>query len=252
MLISVIVTSYNSSKTIVDTLDSLLEQSNIHGFECIIIDGQSVDGTLEIINRYLRLFEEKGIETKLLSESDRGIYDAWNKGLNLASGQYIAFLNSDDWYHREVIAEVLSSIKKRPDSLIVAGVLEMISTEGKRVETRKHNCVHLKSMYEMPLLFPALFVHMSLYEISGGFDDSFRLSGDYDFVMRTYDFWKEKIIYSENTRVYMRRGGITSSVKHMSVGLKEDFKVLIRERPFSAIFAILRKVLIKLLVVLRK
>lgn len=251
-LISVIVTTFNSAKTVGDTLESLLGQVDCKNFECIIIDGQSSDDTLLIINSYISRFKERGIWVKFLSEPDKGIYDAWNKGLKLASGHYISFLNSDDWYDIRVIERVVSIIGINPDVRVVAGILEMTSLEGKTLVTRNHKYVNFRSAYEMPLLFPALFVHKSLYEKSNGLDDSFRLSGDYNFVMTTYPLWKKSILFDNTVKIYMRRGGITSSVKHIRLGLIEDFKILLKYRPYSALIAILRKALIKFIIVLRK
>lgn len=250
MVISIIITSFNSSKTISVTLDSLLNQTS-DKFECVFVDGGSSDGTVDILKKYLLRFKNKGIRTKLVSEPDRGIYDAWNKGLKLASGEYIAFLNSDDWYDIGVIEKVAKIINESSDIRIVAGNLEMTSVEGKSLGTRKHKNVKFRSVYKMPLLFPALFVHNSLYEKSNGFDSSFRLSGDYNFVMATYTYWKNSILFDNDVKVYMRRGGITSSIKHIRIGLIEDIKILFKYRPYSALIAILGKTLVKSIIVLR-
>tara|TARA_B110000977_G_C10966255_1_gene450526 strand:+ start:103 stop:858 length:756 start_codon:yes stop_codon:yes gene_type:complete len=249
-MISIIITSFNSSETISTTLDSLLNQSS-DKFECVFVDGGSSDGTAEILKNYLLRFESRGIRTKLVSEPDNGIYDAWNKGLKLASGQFVAFLNSDDWYDIGVIEKVAKITSVSSDIRVVAGILMMTSIEGKSLGTRKHKYVKFKSVYQMPLLFPALFVHKSLYEKSNGFDNSFRLSGDYNFVMSTYPYWKNSILIDDDVKVFMRRGGITSSIKYIRIGLIEDFKILLKHRPYSALIAILGKALIKSIIVIR-
>ena len=96
--ISIITVCLNSVKTIRDAIESLLQQT-YQNFEYIIVDGESVDGTLDIIKEYECIF---GNRMKLISERDHGIYDAMNKGIEIASGDIIGILNSDDWYEKDV------------------------------------------------------------------------------------------------------------------------------------------------------
>ena len=96
-LFTVITVCYNSQKTIKNTIESLLFQS-FNDFEFIIIDGNSSDDTFEIIKSFDLKFKEKGIVYKYISEPDKGIYDAWNKGVKMSSGTWLSFIGSDDFY----------------------------------------------------------------------------------------------------------------------------------------------------------
>ncbi|NCT10072.1 MAG: glycosyltransferase, partial [Flavobacteriia bacterium] len=104
VLLSVITVSLNSELTIEKTIQSVLNQ-NFTDFEYIIVDGKSTDNTLQIIKKYESQFHQKNIPFTWISESDTGIYNAWNKGLQLAKGDWISFLGSDDIYLEGVLAK---------------------------------------------------------------------------------------------------------------------------------------------------
>lgn len=109
MKISIITVSYNSEKTISKTIESVYKQ-NYQDFEYIIIDGQSNDKTLDIIKQYKTIFKEKMI---WVSEKDKGIYDAMNKGLKMASGEVVGLLNSDDFYtSRDILSTIYENFSK--------------------------------------------------------------------------------------------------------------------------------------------
>ena len=101
-LVSIITVCFNSEKTIQKTIQSLLNQS-VTGFEYILVDGKSKDSTIEIIKSFENKFKEKGISYKWISEKDTGIYNAFNKGINLSKGKWISFLGSDDIYLKTAI-----------------------------------------------------------------------------------------------------------------------------------------------------
>ena len=100
--ITVVTVCYNSSATIKKTIESVLNQS-IPPYEHIFIDGDSKDNTLAIINEYRVAYAYKGIDLKVISERDSGIYDAMNKGIHAAEGDMIGILNSDDYYEKDAL-----------------------------------------------------------------------------------------------------------------------------------------------------
>lgn len=108
---SIVTASYNSEKTISDTITSVLNL-DFKDFEYIIIDGNSSDNTLKIIQSFVPKFEAKGVPYKFISEKDKGIYDAWNKGIQLSSGEWISFLGSDDSYLRNALQLYFDEINK--------------------------------------------------------------------------------------------------------------------------------------------
>ena len=102
MLVSIVTVCYNSEKTIRKTIESVLAQT--YGqVEYIIVDGASTDNTVAVAREYEEQFRQKGYTYRIVSEKDRGIYDAMNKGLALASGELIGIINSDDWYEPDAV-----------------------------------------------------------------------------------------------------------------------------------------------------
>lgn len=103
--ISIITVSYNSAETIAQTIESVLNQT-VAPLEYIIVDGESKDDTLRIVEEYKGEFKRKKIDYRIISESDKGIYDAMNKGIRIAKGDFIGMINSDDWYESNVVERV--------------------------------------------------------------------------------------------------------------------------------------------------
>ena len=131
MKISIITVSYNSEKTISKTIESVYKQ-NYQDFEYIIIDGQSNDKTLDIIKQYKTIFKEKMI---WVSEKDKGIYDAMNKGLKMASGEVVGLLNSDDFYtSRDILSTIYENFSKEKNIDAIYGDVHYIDTnKSKRI-----------------------------------------------------------------------------------------------------------------------
>lgn len=176
--LTVITVSYNSATTIVKTIESLRDQSD-QQFEYIIIDGGSTDGTLDIIKEY---DEEINF---WLSESDKGMYDAMNKGINYARGNYIAFINSDDVYLPNTVSEVLKAFKENDTDLVYGNIQKMREING-TLYFRKEK-PNLQLMPEtMGVFHPATFAKKSVYLKIGNFDLQYKLAADYDWMLRAY------------------------------------------------------------------
>ncbi|MDE5978854.1 MAG: glycosyltransferase, partial [Muribaculaceae bacterium] len=109
MKISVITATYNSGATIEDTLRSVLNQT-YGNIEHIVIDGNSTDATMDIVRKYADLYRRRGLELKWISEPDKGIYDAMNKGISLACGDIVGLLNSDDFFTVPTVIEKVASV----------------------------------------------------------------------------------------------------------------------------------------------
>ena len=103
--ISIITIAYNSEKTISRTIESVYNQT-YQPYEYIIVDGLSKDSTVEVAKQYEQKFKEKGIIYRIISERDKGLYDAMNKGITMAEGELIGMINSDDWYEPDALKEV--------------------------------------------------------------------------------------------------------------------------------------------------
>ena len=207
MKISIITVTLNSETTITETIESVIRQ-NYKNIEFIIIDGGSLDNTLSIVNS-----KKKYIST-LISEPDNGVYDAMNKGIQLATGEAIGFLNSDDLYaHDEVLSKVSSIFED--NSLIDACFSDLIYTA--KFDTSK-NIRYWKSNDFSQGLFskgwspphPTFFVRSSIYKKFGNFNLNYNIASDIDLMMRFLEVKKINTYYIPEVMVKMRMGGISN------------------------------------------
>ena len=207
MKISVITVCYNSALTIKDTLESVALQ-RYKDFEHLIIDGGSKDGTLEIIRIW------KGHPVRLISESDDGIYDAMNKGVRLATGDVVAFLNADDFYKD---ANVLGRVAKvmqaeRLDALY--GDVEFFRPGQQDTVARRYNSGRFTAgrlgWGWMPA-HPALFVRRALFERYGVFRTDYRIAGDFEFIARVFKHPELRHRHLPESLVRMQLGGVSTS-----------------------------------------
>lgn len=223
MRISVITVCYNAEKTIEETIKSVVNQT-YKNIEYIIVDGASTDGTMSIIEKY-----KDNIEV-LLSEPDEGIYDAMNKGIEMASGEYIGFLNADDWYQKNAIENVVNIAQSTSNDVgVISGQINILRNNFIQ---RKTNHSNIEDIWkEMPLAHPATFVKKSVFNDIGKFDLSLKISADYDFVFRCY-LNKVNISYSELVFANFRIGGV-STTNHRKV-FEEDMNILNRYKKHSS------------------
>ena len=128
MKITIITITYNSEKTIARTMESVLSQSMLEKsngedrVEYLLIDGKSSDTTVAVAESFRSRMEAKGIELRILSEKDQGIYDAMNKGIRQATGDVIGILNSDDWYEKETLQTVADTFRRENCDLMFANI----------------------------------------------------------------------------------------------------------------------------------
>ncbi|MGK6353385.1 glycosyltransferase family 2 protein [Parapedobacter sp. DT-150] len=181
--ISIITVCLNSHRTIHDTIRSILEQ-DFTGYEYIVIDGGSTDGTLDVIESYFPHFVERGVRYRWVSGRDRGMYDAMNKGIGLASGTLVGILNADDWYEPDTLRTVFDAYTALPDgdSIVIYGMLRLWR-EGQEYALRRY---HHHFVRERVIQHPTCFVPRSLYERYGGFDIRYRLAGDFELLNRLH------------------------------------------------------------------
>jgi len=211
MKISIITTSYNSARTLRDTMDSVLRQSYTD-YEYIVIDGASKDGTVDIIREYEPLFGER---LRWVSEPDRGIYDAMNKGIALATGDVVGLLNSDDFYTSDDILATVArefSCPDVPDAIYgdVHYVDENDITRPVRYYSSREFTRERMLMGYMPA-HPSFYVRRSCYEQYGAFDTSYRVAADFENLLRIIYVNKISIRYIAKDFVTMRMGGASSS-----------------------------------------
>ncbi len=180
MKISVITACYNAAATIEDTVKSVLAQEGVE-LEYIVVDGASTDATMEIMGRYRR-----GITT-LISEPDKGMYDALNKGLANASGEIIAFLNADDVYAGpDVLRQVVKAFEEGDTETVYGNLKYVDRADTARVVRSWDSGAYRKTKWRKGWMppHPAFFVRRECYERWGGFDTSFRSAADYELMLR--------------------------------------------------------------------
>jgi glycosyltransferase involved in cell wall biosynthesis len=203
--ISILTASFQSESTILDTLRSVNMQT-YENIEHIVVDGASKDRTLGIVQS-----EGKRVAA-VVSERDNGIYDAYNKGLSLASGEIIGFLNSDDFYFSETVIEKIMAAFE--DDNIDACYGDLIYVD--RNDTNKITRYWKSRSYAAGIFkngfvpaHPTLFLRRSVYEKAGGFNLAYRLAADYEFMLRIFHQLNIKSVYIPDILVKMRTGGAT-------------------------------------------
>ena len=178
-LFSIITVCYNSELTIERTINSLLNQT-CQDFEYLIIDGNSKDHTVEIC----RSFEEKFYgRMTIISEPDKGIYDAMNKGIAMAKGKIIGIVNSDDYYEPNTLEVVKNAFISNKPYQILYGMIRNIDEEGEIDSIRFSS--HKRMEKEM-IPHPTCFVTSKLYQDKGTYSLQYKSSSDYDFLLKMY------------------------------------------------------------------
>ena len=218
MKVSIVTATFNSAKTIKDTVLSVTHQSYL-GVEHIIIDGGSADNTLNIAAHF-------GHTGPMLCERDNGIYDAMNKGVQMATGDIIGILNSDDFYpDAQVIQKVVKAFDTEECDAVYGDLVYVDPNQTKRVLRE-----WIAGIYDKRLFYngwmpphPTFFVKKEVYEKYGLFNLSFKSSSDYELLLR-FMFLKEiKVKYLPNVLVHMRAGGNSNrSIKNRIIAHIED------------------------------
>lgn len=207
MKLSIITITYNSAATLEDTIKSVLSQS-YKEVEYIIVDGGSKDDTLKLIEKYKTHIHQS------ISEKDNGLYDALNKGINMATGDVVGILHSDDFYaHDKVLANVVTGFKENNCDAIYAD-LHYVDKEDTTKIIRKWK----SGNYQPGAFFkgwmpphPTFFVKKSCYEKYGTFNLKLKSAADYELMLRFIHKHKISICYLPECIVKMRTGG-TSNV----------------------------------------
>jgi len=214
-LVSVVTVVLNGKKYLEDAIQSVLDQI-YPNVEYVIIDGGSTDGTVDIIRKYENCIDY------WVSESDRGIYDALNKGLSLVTGKIIGLLNADDLYHISSLFKVINTfLKKEIEIAIYYGIAKYVidNVVIKSVEKKFNKKRILRGF---GFLHTTCFVPIKVYQKIGYFDINYKIAGDTDFLLRCYISGTKFI--KNNHITYMRLGGVSD--KQIINGNKEYLQQL--------------------------
>ena len=206
MKVSVITVCFNSARTIADTLRSVAAQTH-PDIEHIIVDGQSSDGTLDVI-------KSNGSRVAILvSESDRGIYDAMNKAINLATGDVIGFINADDFYASDKSVATAVEALQRTGADSCYGDLCYVEEDNIHQTVRYwRSCQYQKGLFEKGWCppHPTFFVRRSVYQKFGAFNLKYSIASDVELMARFLAGHEVSSIYIPEVLIKMRMGGTTN------------------------------------------
>ena len=217
MKISIITVTYNSGRTLLDTFESILAQSYTD-FEEIVVDGGSTDGTLQILREYEPRFNGR---LHWISEPDRGIYDAMNKGIRLSTGDVVGFLNSDDFYASAgILQSVAEALADESIDAVYGDVSYVKPFDLNRViryfGSKKFRPWKMRLGFMPP--HPSFYCRSGIYSKYGGFDLDFKIAADFEQLLRFIFVNGIRTKYIEKNFVTMRDGGASSS------GFKSHFQ----------------------------
>jgi len=217
---SIITVCFNEVAHIRETCESVVEQSCVD-FEWIVIDGASTDGTLEILKEYRDRIEI------LISEPDSGIYNAMNKGIAGATGQYLIFMNGGDWFADK---DVLSLVAMAPKKDFIFG--DVLLDQGSKKSISLSPTI-LSRQYLMTHGIPhqACFFKRTLFEKYGNYDEKFRISSDYELIVRFLYKYHSTFFHISQVVSVMNRDGISCNSNFRKVRKLEAHKI--RKKYFS-------------------
>ena len=176
--VSIITVSYNSEKTIKRTIESVFAQT-YKNIEYIIIDGKSTDNTISIVKEYENRFEGR---MHWVSEPDKGIYDAMNKGIKMASGELVGILNSDDYYELDAVENMVNALGTEKYQILYGFMRTLRNGEEYSIAIRTY-----KDLRNGMISHPTCFVTKKLYDDLGMYDTRYKSVADYDFMLRMFD-----------------------------------------------------------------
>ena len=223
-LISIITVVYNNVDNIKSAIESVINQ-NSKNYEYIIIDGKSDDGTLEIINQYYKT----GDISLVISEKDKGIFDALNKGIQNSNGKYIGFLHSDDIFATNSAIHEITNVIINNDPDAVYGDLTYVKKNdlSKVVRYWKSSTfkkAKLKWGWMPP--HPTFYLKKRFYNKYGLHDTNLSVNADYDLMIRMLKIKNFNAIYLPVEIIKMRLGGNSNKVSNLLTKLLEDYKVI--------------------------
>ena len=242
--ISIITVTRNSAETLADAMDSVLRQSYRH-IEYIVVDGNSTDNSVDVIKSYEARFEGR---LRWISEKDDGIYNAMNKGVRMATGDIVGILNSDDFLSSDtVIEQMVAQFGNDTDGIY--GDVHFVHPDNLHKTVRYYS----GSIFRPWLLrfgflppHPSFYVRRKMFEQYGYYDDSYKISADYEFIMRLC-LHQARLRYLHLDFVTMRIGGAsTRNWKARMIGAKENLKACRQNGIHSNYFFIAFKYPIKI------
>lgn len=207
MKVSIITVVYNGAEHIRDCIESVLSQT-YPDIEYIIIDGKSSDGTVAIVQSYGTKIAQ------FVSEPDKGLYDAMNKGIRMATGEVIGLLNADDFYrHDQVISNMVSLIEKTGCDAVYGDMLYVDRNDTQKLKRYWRSGWYSDNAFKWGWMpgHLSFFAKRTLYETCGLFRLDMKSAADYELLLRFIHKHKAKLSYMNEVTIVMRAGGISNS-----------------------------------------
>ncbi|MFQ3192555.1 MAG: glycosyltransferase involved in cell wall biosynthesis [Paraglaciecola sp.] len=250
MKVSIITVSYNSASTIKDTIESVIAQT-YENIEYIVVDGNSRDDTMDIVNSYSKVIDN------VVSEPDKGIYDAMNKGVQLATGDIVGILNSDDFYETTtVIEDIVEHFNNNKSADVVFGDVVFVEHKNLKKVVRYYSS---KKFKPFKLRFgwmpphPATFIRKSVYNKYGLYKLGYKISSDYEMFVRLLMVAKLSFSRVDKIIVRMRSGGASTDGIQSSITLNKEIVKACRENGiYTNLFIVLLKMPFKLLELIKR
>lgn len=236
--VSVIVATYNSADTIADTLDSILRQT-YQNYEVVLCDGASQDDTMKVVERYSSLF---GCRLRAVSEKDKGIYDAMNKGIMRATGDVVGILNSDDFYTSDdVLERIVEAFKSVPLLEAVYGDVHYVKPNNLKRPVRYYSsswfCPGYMRMGFMPA-HPSFYCLKELYATYGLYRLDYKVAADFDQLFRLLYVHRIRARYIDMDFVTMRTGGVSNSGLKSHIQIVRDHAKAIRSYGYQVSYTL--------------
>lgn len=242
--ISVITVCFNSATTIRDTLESIASQS-YKSFEHIIIDGGSTDETLKIVCEWTKH------HIYLISEPDKGIYDAMNKGIALAKGDYVGMLNADDFFASPSALEIIANHLSASNVDAVFSYLDIVDPSNLNRVLRKYRVSSFSSfMLRIGIMppHPTFYCRKSCYENAGPYSTDYRIAADFEMLVRLLLKYHMTWKFIDEITVKMRSGGLSSKgIKSNWVVNREIVRSCTENGLYTNMFMLILKLPVRLL-----
>lgn len=227
-MITIITVNKNNAEGLKRTIESVVRQSYT-AFEYIVIDGDSSDGSKQLISEY------RDRLTVAVSEPDAGIYNAMNKAIKLAKGDYLLFLNSGDYL---VNADILKAVAPRlTGSDVISGDI-ILEENGKTYERASKDQISLDFFFRMSLYHQSTFIAKKLFDQYGLYNETFKIGGDYEFFIRVFYKHNATYLHINELVAYFKADGISNNSKFFDLKKQESlmaWRLNVSERVYQAL-----------------
>src|ERR1035437_7785649 len=245
MKISIITVAYNSDLFIQHTIESVLAQT-YPNIEYIVVDGFSKDNTVDIIKEYEPHFNGR---MRWVSEKDRGMYDAMNKGIRMATGDVVGIINSDDFYHRnDIIAKIAKAFEDDTNQAIIADV-RFVNTEDLDKTVRYYSSKNFspnRFRFGFMPAHPTFFTYKKNFETFGYYQTDYKIAADYELLIRFLYTHKLKYKYLHLDVMKMRTGGMSTASWRSNIILNKEIVRACKENGiYTNMFVLSLKYLVK-------